>query len=349
MEASAQRQGSRVRFAEEEEEPGLEVLEAPKGLDGAEKGRASSAARAGVGAASAPEVYWAPDGDDNDPESAKYTFYREGTPTPPEYEDDHVEKAGFGHARGSHGAVPVLAAAAIARAATARASLPDHGHASPTYNSGGGMEEGQDGEPQSTRKRWALLIGIALVLIAIPIAIGVGLGVGLRNQALGGGSSSGAAAGASSSASPTGTSPNSIASSGTKIVPSHSTTSTSTKSTGTSSSRAIPTATGAIPNLDCPSANNTLYTVPGMTKTFLHVCGIDYSGATGSTDLSHVYTSSMAECLNVCASYDRCTGAGWGFVSGDAVGATSHRCWMKTNLGLSHTARGDYCFGILQS
>jgi len=199
MDASAQRQGSRVRFAEEE--PGLEVLEAPKGLDGAEKGRASSEARAGAGAASAPEVYWAPDGDDNDPDSAKYTFYREGTPTPPEYEDDGGEKAGFGHSRGSHGAVPVLAAAAIARAATARASLPGNGNASPTY-SPGGMEEGsQGGESQSTtRKRWALLIGIAVALIVIPIAIGVGLGVGLRNQALGGGTSSpGTAAGAASS------------------------------------------------------------------------------------------------------------------------------------------------------
>ncbi|KAK0632937.1 hypothetical protein B0T14DRAFT_48292 [Immersiella caudata] len=372
MDASAQRQGSRVRFAEEE--PGLEVFEAPKGLDGAEKGRASSEARAGVGAASAPEVYWAPDGDDNDPDNAKYTFYREGTPTPPEYEDGHGEKAGFGHSRGSHGAVPVLTAAAIARAATARASLPGNGNASPTYNPGG-MEEGsQDGEPQSaTRKRWTLLIGIALLLIAIPIAIGVGLGVGLRNQALGG-SSPGTAAGAVSSrfvpsrhphllcmpgypdlqltsrcsSSAAGTIPNPTATSGTNVAPSPSTT-PPTKSTGTSSSRANPTATGAIPNLDCPSANNTLYTAPGMTKTFLHVCGIDYSGANGATDLSHVVTSSMAECMNVCASLDKCTGCGWGFVADDPVGATSHRCWVKSSLRVSHAARDDYCFGILQS
>jgi len=85
-----------------------------------------------------------------------------------------------------------------------------------------------------------------------------------------------------------------------------------------------------------------------MTKTFLHICGIDYSGASGATDLAHVYTSSMAECMNICASYDKCTGAGWGLVTGEAASATSHPCWMKNNLKSPHRARDDYCFGILQ-
>ncbi|KAK0656221.1 hypothetical protein B0T16DRAFT_31520 [Cercophora newfieldiana] len=348
MDSSLQRQGSRVRFAEEEAEPGLEVVEPTKGLDDGEKRRAGGGAGAG---STAPEVYWA---DDNDPDGAKYTFYREGTPTPPEYEDDHVpEKAAYGHGRGSHGAMPILAAAAMARAATARASLPGNGGASPTFESGGsgGAAESQDGDPASRRKYRLTVLIIALLLIALPISIGVGLGVGLKNRALG---SSGAAAGAaasSSSPSPTGANPTALPTNPDVIAsPSASQTKpTNISSSSSSSSRATPTSTGAVPNLACPSANNTLYRVPGMTKTFLHICGIDYSGATGATDLSHVYTSSMAECLNVCASYDKCTGAGWGFVSGDAASSTSHRCWMKNDLRVSHTARDDYCFGILQS
>lgn len=356
MDSSHQRQGSRVRFAEEEEEPGLEVFEPAK--DGEKAALRETGAEASAG--TAPEVYWA---DDNDPEAAKYTFYREGTPTPPEYEDDHThEKATLDHGRGSHGAVPIFAAAAAARAATARASLPTP----PLDSTRGSVAESQDEEPSSRRKyRWGVLV-VILLLIAIPIAIGVGVAVGLKNKSL---ASAGPAAAAASSsrfvpssnvhmfprvsrpsanppASPLPTGANSTSPSSSNTIPSSS--ATPTKPTNTSSSTA-PTVTAILPTLDCPAANNTVYTVPGMTITFLHVCGIDYSGTGGATDLSHVYTNSMAECMNLCASFSKCTGCGWGVVAGDIVGGTSHRCWMKNDLRVAHAARDDYCFGILQS
>ena len=122
---------------------------------------------------------------------------------------------------------------------------------------------------------------------------------------------------------------------------------TQAPSASRTSSGGTATPTVVLPTLDCPGANNTLYTVPGSTKTFLHTCGIDYSGAGEATDLSHVYTNSMAECMNVCASFDKCTGCGWGFVTGDT--GEAHRCWMKNDLRAAHRARDDYCFGILQS
>ena len=98
--------------------------------------------------------------------------------------------------------------------------------------------------------------------------------------------------------------------------------------------------------INCPEANNTLYVVPGSTKTFLRNCGIDYNGTDGAYDLSHVYTTSMEQCMDVCASNDLCTGCGWGMIEGDKKG--NYRCWMKNNLQKHHQARDDYCFAVLQ-
>jgi len=97
----------------------------------------------------------------------------------------------------------------------------------------------------------------------------------------------------------------------------------------------------------CPNdANNTLYVVPGSTKTFVRYCGIDFNGTDGAYDLSHIYTISMEQCMNVCASSDLCTGCGWGYIDGDKKG--NYRCWMKNNLQTPHKARDDYCFAVLQ-
>ena len=195
MEPQHHRQGSRVRFAEEEAEPGLEVVDPGKDAEAGDKAAGKADARAGT----APEVYWADE--DNDPESAKYTFYREGTPTPPEEEHRDYEKSGFGGGYGgqARGAVSVMAAAALARAATARASLPlppnrEMDGGSPPFVLGGSdgalsMMDGPDPEPGPRRRtRWIVLTIIAL-LVAIPIGVGVGLAFGLRNQSTSGASS----------------------------------------------------------------------------------------------------------------------------------------------------------------
>lgn len=98
-------------------------------------------------------------------------------------------------------------------------------------------------------------------------------------------------------------------------------------------------------NSDCPALNNTIYHVPGSTKSFLRLCGIDYSGS-GATDFAHAYTKSMAECMHTCASSDLCTGCSWGYLTGDK--GVEHRCYMKKDLKMAHQAAGDWCFAILQ-
>lgn len=89
-----------------------------------------------------------------------------------------------------------------------------------------------------------------------------------------------------------------------------------------------------------------MYHIPGSTKTFLRLCGVDYSGGGGATDLAHVYTGSMTECMHVCASFDRCTACGWGYLPGDEL--NHHRCYMKTDLKRAHRAASDWCLAILQ-
>jgi hypothetical protein len=98
-------------------------------------------------------------------------------------------------------------------------------------------------------------------------------------------------------------------------------------------------------NSDCPSLNDTIYHVPGSTKRFLRLCGIDFSGS-GATDLAQVWTVSMADCMNSCASFDQCTACAWGYMEGDE--GDKHRCYMKKNLKMGHDAAKDWCLAILQ-
>ncbi|KAK4135828.1 hypothetical protein BT67DRAFT_355499, partial [Trichocladium antarcticum] len=97
-------------------------------------------------------------------------------------------------------------------------------------------------------------------------------------------------------------------------------------------------------NSDCPALNNTVYHVPGSTKRFLRLCGIDYSGS-GATDLAHVYTGSMADCIHACASFDQCTSCSWGYLEGDA--GSEHRCYMKKELKTAHEVASDWCLAVL--
>ena len=96
----------------------------------------------------------------------------------------------------------------------------------------------------------------------------------------------------------------------------------------------------------CPAANNTKYHVPGTEKTFLRICGIDYSGAGQAAELGVVWTSSMQECIVNCAGYPSCTGCGWGVIEGDA--GSDHRCWLKGDLQQAHVVRTGWDFAILQ-
>jgi hypothetical protein len=96
----------------------------------------------------------------------------------------------------------------------------------------------------------------------------------------------------------------------------------------------------------CPAVNNTIYNVPRSDKRFLRLCGLDYSGMRGAVDISHVPTSSFAECMDNCAGTVGCSGCSWGPLKGDEK--DEHRCWLKSTLQGSHEVETTWCFGILQ-
>jgi hypothetical protein len=70
-------------------------------------------------------------------------------------------------------------------------------------------------------------------------------------------------------------------------------------STSTAATTAMPTSNRPIYNSDCPALNNTVYYVPGSTKTFRRYCGIDYSaGNDGATELAYAWYVSLFPCTH---------------------------------------------------
>ncbi|KAL2153816.1 hypothetical protein VTH82DRAFT_2491 [Thermothelomyces myriococcoides] len=240
---------------------------------------------AAASSAALPSVYWDNkknkeiDGE-SDANLAGYTFYREPTPTPPEFEDS--EK------RVGHGG-PRLAAFTDSSTAGGGTIRSDGDHSQRPLNLGGaaGWNGGADNNsiaisPRTKKKAlWGIFAIGALVLIGVAVGVGVGLGIGLKAKG--------------ETVKPTDIPSSSIPELGPDTSPVPTDTPT-TSVGGTSGSAATATRSSPAPrptyNSDCPALNNTIYHVPGSTKSFLRVCGIDYSGS-GATDLIHTWTESI--------------------------------------------------------
>ncbi|KAM7184051.1 hypothetical protein V8F20_012375 [Naviculisporaceae sp. PSN 640] len=302
---------SRVRFAEED--PGLEAVHPTP----VHKIREEIPPGVVVDSSSAPEVYWADDRE-NDANLSQYTFYRE--PTPPPYDERHKKEYGYS-----------------ASVTGGRASRMEDGQGGFTPN---GQRPGEDdwsstssaGVVCGIRRRAFWVIIAMIILFFIALALGVGLGVGLTKG--------------NAPPSPTTTSSSSPA----NAPPPDSGKDSSPSPSEPTASAPVPSGTGTPKILPkCPAANNTLYTTTTTSntkKTFLRVCGVDYSGVGGATDLRNVRTETMAECMDACAELSGCTGCGWGQIPGDTT--SKHRCWLKTDLQTPHNATTDWDFAILQ-
>ncbi|KAK3388109.1 hypothetical protein B0T20DRAFT_365746 [Sordaria brevicollis] len=208
----------------------------------------------------APEVYWADDDREDDRrntimsvgEESKYTFFREGTPTPPEYNDEHEK--GLAAERAAAGSA---AAGSYATRSTVPDSLPP--------------SEGSRGCIGRYQQRWAWVLVLGYQSRRSPPR------QNLARQAYS----------------------------------------------------------------DCPAANNTMHRIPGLAKSFLRLCGVDYS----ADDLGNFLAGSMAECIDACAAMERCTGCSWGYLDGDK--GNKHRCWLKGNLGTPREEPSDWCFAMI--
>ncbi|CAN8097510.1 unnamed protein product [Discula destructiva] len=198
---------------------------------------------------------------------------------------------------------------------------PEHYEPPPAPSTAYAPEKGYH-EPLPAGARGATILGmtrkvfwvvLVTVVVLLGLVVGLGAGLGARVNRLDSASqSSDAAAPSNTSSSATTTSAS---------LP------TATYTTATSTA-----ATAVIP---CPAQNNTLYKAHAATLTkFRLYCDVDFSGDEAA-DLAQVDTVSMEACMDVCASTDKCQGAGWG--STGSV-SSAYTCYMKTNLTSGHDA-----------
>lgn len=97
---------------------------------------------------------------------------------------------------------------------------------------------------------------------------------------------------------------------------------------------------------NCPAINGTVYEVPGSTKKFLQLCGVDYGKEDGAVDIRNVYTNTEEDCIDNCAGTTGCTGCGWGFIDGDD--GPPYRCWLKSHVDEKpHSANKTWHFAML--
>lgn len=86
----------------------------------------------------------------------------------------------------------------------------------------------------------------------------------------------------------------------------------------------------------CPANNRTLYSAAGTGKSYLLLCGRDYSSVDGAVDLSNEPVDNMSDCIARCAAQQGCVGAGWGPYN------DQNTCWLKSVLGLPNVTPNWY-------
>jgi len=170
--SSSDQNQHRVRFAEGEPQATYTIHQPTP--------RRERAAAAPSASSTQPAVYWderRPDRDidrESDANLAGYTFYREGTPTPPDYETPEKRLGHHGH--GGFGG-PIAESSTIGGGTIGSERDFNLGH----HNDNGNWSvAGSNGKSPSARKR-TLWISIAVgILLLIGIAVGVGVGVSLN-------------------------------------------------------------------------------------------------------------------------------------------------------------------------
>ncbi|KAI0397025.1 hypothetical protein F5Y17DRAFT_28839 [Xylariaceae sp. FL0594] len=220
------------------------------------------------------------------------------------------------------------------------ATPPHRSLEEPRSVNGGFSQNDSDSDKSDDRKIlglrrpwfWAVL---TLVIVLVLVIIGVGAGVGTAQHASSMSSNPNAGDGATSTSMSTAST-------------SAPTTTTTTASSKITNEVPRPTnspepAGGVVTG--CPGANGTTYQVPGTTKSFSRLCGVDYGKEDGAVDMENIPTLSVTECINSCAGTEGCTGCGWGFIQGDR--GPQHRCWLKSDLTKSHAADESWAFALL--
>ncbi|KAH6619916.1 hypothetical protein C7974DRAFT_398457 [Boeremia exigua] len=195
------------------------------------------------------------------------------------------------------------------------------------------------------RKRtfW-ILVGVAIIVVVAAVGGGVGGALASRSSSNSSASNSDAntSSSSSSSAAPT---QSSAQSTSTDPTP-------TTSSTSTSSTQAVTTTTLLGPSnspeptllRDCPSSNNTLYTVTyGSTSyQFRKLCGDAYVNIAGVAAPVQGVFSTLDECIDKCAIYNRNNATR---IAAGQDPVCNSVCWRNT-FDSRNDWEGGHCFGF---
>ncbi|KAK0374712.1 hypothetical protein CLIM01_07910 [Colletotrichum limetticola] len=245
------------------------------------------------------------------PEVSPYNHSEAKTTTFPEVADDPLSWHHY-HKQNPNLEVsssPSVASAAPYYYAAAGQQHPPGYHkpppGSPGYGSGSLDGDGSGKGKKATvcgmrRKVCYVVMGVAIVLVVAAIAVGLGVGLAMKKSE-----------------------------------------NKSSSGPQTSNSTTTPATSTANATITCPAADNVTYSSPDAPKrTFRMICGHDFNSADGATDLTSENATTMAACIDLCASKgDDCVGAGWGDYYGN------HVCWMKSKLGTMNVS-GNWYFAV---
>lgn len=134
--------------------------------------------------AASPEVYWS-EARNQSPSQSQFTFYREGTPTPPEYAGDEEEEVGGRRDRGSGGGRRLGSGAGDPSSATAAGAAA--AEAAAAYETARSIEPKEPRPPKRkvcglSRRAFWLVVVLVLLAVAVGVGVGVGIGVGGRQR-----------------------------------------------------------------------------------------------------------------------------------------------------------------------
>ncbi|KAI9642136.1 hypothetical protein NHQ30_008938 [Ciborinia camelliae] len=112
---------------------------------------------------------------------------------------------------------------------------------------------------------------------------------------------------------------------------------TSKSASTSTSSGCSPTVTEFVDSAGCPNVNNTTYTTPTPSITFLIACAIDLTSPQGEDiELANITSPTLDDCLDSCARYNhgQCLAATWIQFSPNYPEINS-KCFFKANAGTS--------------
>jgi hypothetical protein len=189
------------------------------------------------------------------------------------------------------------------------------------------------------KKTFWILLGVALVVIAAAVGGGVGGALASRSSS----ESSKSTNGSNSVSSSTPESTRYLSTTPPSTTPTPSPTVVISKST------IIGPSTSAVPTLyrDCPSSNDTLYSVTyGATSyQYRKLCNNAYTNINGvGTSVQGVF-STLNECIDKCASYNRANATG---IRAGTDPLCNSVCWRNT-FDERNDWEGGHCFGFTTS